>query len=261
MVVAPKAAGANGFDRGSLALGGAIDYITHTGYTAPKLQLRYEAGSDGYQKRNMSAPAGAGRFRLLPRPHRQSHRRLSGSRRRAKPRASSPTSAIAQPETWRRASTCATARPDNELAGRVTKDSIEHDPRSANPPTRRAMPTATSPAAPGWATRPPGRSTTIRRIQAGLVYHDYPMDLREGPNRLKVAYTDVSGTLNYKRRDTLWGLQSQSTTGLRVTNHLPNAGASEQVRIPHRQHRRLRAGHAHSRLHLSGFGHRAARGQ
>ena len=29
--------GANGFDRGSLALGGAIDHISHTGYTAPKL--------------------------------------------------------------------------------------------------------------------------------------------------------------------------------------------------------------------------------
>jgi iron complex outermembrane receptor protein len=69
-------------------------------------------------------------------------------------------------------------------------------------------------------------------IQAGLAYHDYPMDLREGPNRLKVAYTDVSGTLDYKRRDTLWGLQSQSTLGLRMTKHLPNAGASEQVRIP-----------------------------
>ena len=47
--------GANGFDRGSLALGGAIDYITHTGYTAPKLQLRYEAGSKGYAQREISS--------------------------------------------------------------------------------------------------------------------------------------------------------------------------------------------------------------
>lgn len=69
-------------------------------------------------------------------------------------------------------------------------------------------------------------------IQTGLVYHDYPMDLREGPNRLKVAYTDVSGTFDYRRRDTLWGLESHSTLGLRVTKHLPNSGASELVRIP-----------------------------
>jgi Outer membrane receptor proteins, mostly Fe transport len=58
------------------------------------------------------------------------------------------------------------------------------------------------------------------------------MDLHEGPNRLKVAYTDVSGTLNYKRRDTLFGLQSNTTVGLRNTKHLPNSGASEYVRIP-----------------------------
>ncbi|SUD62377.1 TonB-dependent receptor [Ectopseudomonas oleovorans] len=54
--------GANGFDRGSLALGGAIDYITHTGYTAPKLQLRYEIGSYGYQKRNIASGQVLGDF-------------------------------------------------------------------------------------------------------------------------------------------------------------------------------------------------------
>jgi iron complex outermembrane receptor protein len=69
-------------------------------------------------------------------------------------------------------------------------------------------------------------------IQTGLVYHDYPMDLREGPNRLKVAYTDVSGTFDYKRRDTIFGMESRSNVGLRVTKHLPNDGASEFVRIP-----------------------------
>jgi iron complex outermembrane receptor protein len=58
------------------------------------------------------------------------------------------------------------------------------------------------------------------------------MDLREGPNRLKVAYTDVSGTFDYKRRDTIFGMESRSNVGLRVTKHLPNDGASEFVRIP-----------------------------
>ena len=68
------------------------------------------------------------------------------------------------------------------------------------------------------------------RLEAGLVYHDYPMDLREGPMRLKVAYTDVSGTLNYVRRDTLFGHQSNTTIGWRTTKHLPNSGASQFVR-------------------------------
>ncbi|MET1079015.1 MAG: Plug domain-containing protein, partial [Pseudomonas sp.] len=47
--------GANGFDRGALALGGAIDYVSHTGYDAPLLQVRYAMGSHGYQQRQVSS--------------------------------------------------------------------------------------------------------------------------------------------------------------------------------------------------------------
>lgn len=47
--------GANGFDQGSLALGGAINYVTHTGYDAAPLQVRYEVGSRGYQHRHISS--------------------------------------------------------------------------------------------------------------------------------------------------------------------------------------------------------------
>lgn len=64
------------------------------------------------------------------------------------------------------------------------------------------------------------------------MYHDYPMDLREGTNRLKVAYTDISGTLNYIRQDTLLGRDSKTTVGLRTTQGMPNNGVSEYVRVP-----------------------------
>lgn len=47
--------GANGFDYGALALGGAINYVTHTGHDAAPLQVRYEAGSRGYQHRHVSS--------------------------------------------------------------------------------------------------------------------------------------------------------------------------------------------------------------
>ena len=47
--------GANGFEAGALALGGSINYVTHTGYDAAPLQVRYEAGSYGYQKRQISS--------------------------------------------------------------------------------------------------------------------------------------------------------------------------------------------------------------
>ena len=73
--------GANGFDRGALALGGAIDYVSHTGYNAPLFQVRYADG----QPRLSAAPgqfrAGAGRLRLLHGPDRRPCRRLPGPHR------------------------------------------------------------------------------------------------------------------------------------------------------------------------------------
>ncbi|PTR18035.1 TonB-dependent receptor domain-containing protein [Pseudomonas sp. GV085] len=223
--------GANGFDRGALALGGAIDYVSHTGYDAPKLQVRYATGSHGYQQRQVSSGQVLGAFDYY----------LAMTDANAdgyQDHTASESQGVIANFGYRFNPNLETRfdlrhrQTDNDLAGRVTKHSIEHDPRAANPAyvvrdDRRDEPGSTF----------IGNKTTWyidddSSIQTGLVYHDYPMDLREGPNRLKVAYTDVSGTFDYKRRDTLWGLQSQSTLGLRMTRHLPNAGASEFVRIP-----------------------------
>ncbi len=223
--------GANGFDRGALALGGAIDYISHTGHDAPLLQVRYVTGSHGYQQRQVSSGQVLGDFDYYVsltdsnadgyQDHTRSQSRgvIGNFGYRFNPSLETRFY-LRYRET------------DNDLAGRVSKHSIEHSPRAANPnyvsrDDRRKQPGSTF----------VGNKTTWyidddSSLQAGLVYHDYPMDLREGPNRLKVAYSDVSGTLDYKRRDTLWGLESRSTLGLRVTKHLPNDGASEFVRIP-----------------------------
>jgi len=213
------------------ALGGAIDYVSHTGYDAPLLQVRYATGSHGYQQRQVSSGQVLGDFDYYVsltdanadgyQDHTRSQSRgvIGNFGYRFNPNLETRFY-LRYRET------------DNDLAGRVSKRSIEHDPRAANPAyvsrdDRRKQPGSTF----------VGNKTTYyidddSSIQTGLVYHDYPMDLREGPNRLKVAYSDVSGTLDYKRRDSLWGMESRSTLGLRVTKHLPNDGASEFVRIP-----------------------------
>ncbi|MFO3674852.1 TonB-dependent receptor family protein [Pseudomonas protegens] len=223
--------GANGFDRGALSLGGAIDYVSHTGYDAPLLQVRYATGSHGYQQRQVSSGQVLGNFDYyVSLTDSNADGYQDHTRSQSKGLIGNfgyhfnPNLETRFYLRYREI--------DNDLAGRVTKRSIEHDPRAANPAyvsrdDRRKQPGSTF----------VGNKTTYyldddSSIQAGLVYHDYPMDLREGPNRLKVAYSDVSGTLDYKRRDSLWGLESRSTLGLRVTKHLPNDGASEFVRIP-----------------------------
>ncbi|MFQ6574306.1 TonB-dependent receptor family protein [Pseudomonas sp. UM16] len=222
--------GANGFDRGALALGGAIDYITHTGYDAAPLQVRYEVGSRGYAKRQVSSGQVLGDLdyyvALTDSEYDGYQEHSSGS-----------SKGIAANVGYRFNPNLETRfylryrETENDLAGRLTKEQIKHHPRDANPAYLARDDSRPQPGST-WV----GNKTTFyldddSRLETGLVYHDYPMDLREGPMRLKVAYTDVSGTLNYFRRDTLFGHESKTTLGWRSTKHLPNSGASQFARI------------------------------
>ncbi|WP_017477118.1 TonB-dependent receptor domain-containing protein [Pseudomonas sp. PAMC 26793] len=223
--------GANGFDQGALALGGAVNYVTHTGYDAPKLQVRYEAGSHGYAQREISSGqvlGDADYYISLTDSHYdgfQNHSAGSGK-------------GMAANFGYRFNPDLETRfyfryrETDNDSPGKLTRDQISHDPRAAaslnvTRDSKRLQPGST------WIAN----KTTLHlddnaRVEVGLAYHDYPMDLREGTNRLKVAYTDVSGTLNYIRQDTLFGRDSKTTIGLRTTQSMPNNGGSEFVRIP-----------------------------
>lgn len=221
--------GANGFDQGSLALGGAINYVTHTGYDAAPLQVRYEVGSRGYQHRHVSSGQVLGNLdyyvALTDSEYDGYQAHSSGSAK-----------GIAANFGYRFNPNLETRfylryrETENDLAGRLTKDQIKHHPRAAN-----AAYLARDDSRPQPGSTWVGNKTTFfldddSRLEAGLVYHDFPMDLREGPMRLKVAYTDVSGTLNYMRRDTLFGHESKTTVGWRTTKHLPNSGASQFAR-------------------------------
>ncbi|MCX2900483.1 TonB-dependent receptor family protein [Pseudomonas mandelii] len=223
--------GANGFDRGALALGGAIDYVSHTGYDAAKLQVRYAMGSHGYQQRQISSGQVLGAVDYYVAV-------TDASADGYQDHTASKSQGVIANFGYRFHPNLETRfylrhrQTDNDLAGRVTKYSIEHDSRAANPAYVARNDSRDQPGSTFIGNKTTWFIDDDSSIQTGLVYHDYPMDLREGPNRLKVAYSDVSGTFDYKRRDTLWGLESQSTVGLRVTKHLPNAGASESVRIP-----------------------------
>jgi len=223
--------GANGFDQGALALGGAVNYVTRTGYDAPKLQLRYEAGSKGYAQREISSGQVLGDADY--------YISLTDSESDGYQRQSAATGKGVAANFGYRFNPDLETRfyfryreTTNDTPGKLTRSQISHDPRAANRlnvarDSKRLQPGST------WIAN----KTTLQlddscRVEVGLSYHDYPMDLREGTNRLKVAYTDISGTLNYIRQDTLFGRDSKTTLGLRTTQAMPNNGASEYVRVP-----------------------------
>ncbi|MBX8574164.1 TonB-dependent receptor domain-containing protein [Pseudomonas cichorii] len=223
--------GTNGFDQGSLALGGSINYLTRTGYDAPRLQLRYEAGSHGYTKRQISSGQVLGDLDYYV--------SLTDSNYDGfQDQSSGGSKGIAANVGYRFNPNIETRfyfryrETDNDTPGRLTKNQIQHDPRAANSLNVTRDSKRLQRGSTWLANKTTFYLDDNSRVEAGLVYHDYPMDLREGTNRLKVAYTDVSGTLNYIRQDQLAGHQSITTIGLRTTKGLPNNGASEYVRIP-----------------------------
>lgn len=223
--------GANGFDQGALALGGSVNYVTHTGYDAPKLQLRYEVGSHGYTQREISSGQVLGDadyyFSLTDSAYDgfQDHSAGSGK-------------GVAANFGYRLTPDLETRfyvryrETTNDSPGKLTRSQISHDPRAANALNLARDSQRLQPGSTWIANKTTLHLDDSARIEAGLSYHNYPMDLREGTNRLKVAYTDVSGTLNYIRQDTLFGHDSTTTLGLRTTQAMPSNGASEYVRVP-----------------------------
>ncbi|MGE8504873.1 MAG: TonB-dependent receptor family protein [Pseudomonas sp.] len=229
--------GANGFDRGSLALGGAIDYITHTGYTAPKLQLRYEAGSRGYQKRSIASGQVLGDFDY--------YLALTDSETDGyQDHSSGKGKGIAGNFGYRINENLETRfylryrETEHEVPGRLKKEDIKHNPRAAAANNLRIDAYRDQPGSTWLANKTTWQIDDDSTLVAGLAYHHYPMDIVENssPNgntyRVRVDYSDVSGTLNYTRRHTLFGLNSTTTLGFRNTTTLPSSKSKENAALP-----------------------------
>ncbi|UFQ97782.1 TonB-dependent receptor family protein [Pseudomonas wenzhouensis] len=228
--------GANGFDRGSLALGSAIDYITHTGYTAPKLQLRYETGSHGYQKRNIASGQVLGDFDYylaLTDSHTDGYQ----------DQASGKGKGIAANFGYRLNENLETRfylryrETAHETPGRLTKAQLKDDPRQAAANNLLIDAHRDQPGSTWLANKTTWQIDDDSTLVAGLAYHHYPMDItetfyRSGAYRIRVDYSDISGTLNYTRRHTLFGLNSVTTLGLRSTTNLPSSKSKETVALP-----------------------------
>ena len=229
--------GANGFERGALALGGAIDYITHTGYTAPKLQLRYETGSYGYQKRNIASGQVLGDFDYYV--------ALTDSETDGyQDHSSGKGKGVAANFGYRLNENLETRfylryrETEHETPGRLTKAQLKDDPRQAAAANRSIDAHRDQPGSTWLANKTTWQIDDDATLVAGLAYHHYPMDIVETrlPNgntyRIRVDYSDISGTLNYTRRHTLFGLNSSTTIGWRSTTNLPSSTSRETAALP-----------------------------
>jgi iron complex outermembrane receptor protein len=124
--------GANALAYGSSALGGAIDYVSHTGLSAPGSSARLEAGSFGYLRARLASGFSEGSSDLYFSLSQQSQ---EGFRRHA----DQNNQRLFANFGWKWAENVETrvylssVVTDSELPGNLTKAELELDPRQAAP--------------------------------------------------------------------------------------------------------------------------------
>ncbi|QCI11814.1 TonB-dependent receptor [Pseudomonas putida] len=222
--------GANAFDIGSLYLGGAINYVTKTGYDAAPLQVRYEAGSYGYQKRQISSGQVLGPLDYYVSLTDSSSDGFQDQTRGKSAGFAGNVGYQFSPQLktrlyYRYRTT------DNETPGYITKAQLKDDPKQANPTSVNVRAHRKQPGSTWVGSKTQYTFDDDSHLEFGLVYHDYPIDARQGVNRTTWGFTDYSTSLKYDRLDSLFGKNSVTRLNLLRTEHL-NAYAKTSVRIP-----------------------------
>ncbi|MCQ8242243.1 TonB-dependent receptor family protein [Rhizosaccharibacter radicis] len=213
--------GANAFNVGSVDLGGAIDYHTKTGYTSLPAEARYEFGSFGYQKEQLSSGKVVGALDYYV--------SLTNSYRTGYQDQTRATSTGVVANLGYQITPDISTRfylryrqTQNEYPGFLTSTQIAKDPTVAQAPysqgyygSNRIQPGST------WV----GNKTSFRlddrsKLDVGFVYHNYPIDIRSTNFDAVWGYDDVTASAQYTRRDDLFGHDSNTTIGFFSTTHV-----------------------------------------
>lgn len=213
--------GANAFQYGALSLGGAINFVNQTGYTAPGLRLRAEAGSYGYNKQSVSFGGVEGAFDYYVNAD---NYRSDGFRDYSLSKSQGVVANFGY-KFSPKLETQLMLRYRDEYhndPSATTLDQVKHH-------SDRASATAASSGAgsrrPGsvWA----GSKTTYTfdddaTLSVGLSYYEYAHN--NSPNSPSNPsywdWHDLSAVINYDRTDQWFGHESRSSVAFTSTEHL-----------------------------------------
>lgn len=224
--------GANGFDRGSVTLGGVINYVSNTGldFESP-LGIRLESGSYGYRKYQASSGGQYGPVDYYV--------SVTGSEREGYQQQTRGTSFGIQANLGYEITPSIRTRfyfryrrTSNESPGLITVAQMEADPRVANPSQVALDAVRIQPGSYWIANKTTFDLSDRSAVELGMVYHDYPIEQQLGVNRGRWGYQDLTGSLRYTRTDTLFGRDSNTTLGLLYTTHPTRAYLRNYVRVP-----------------------------
>lgn len=212
--------GANAFDYTALSLGGAINMITHTGYTSPGNYARFEAGSFGWRKQQLSTGGVEGNadyYVSLHNSERDGYQDYTFTKAKG----------VVSNFGYRFNSKLDTRliiryrEQYHENAGTLTRAQLKDD---------SSQPNLTTVAQRGDSTKNGsiwvGSKTTYNfdddsQLELGLVYHNYKQILGKKspviPNHWE--WRDINTSLRYLRSDELFGHQSKTTLSFSNTLH------------------------------------------
>ncbi len=208
--------GANAFQYGALALGGAINLATHTGRTSPGVYGRFEAGSFGWRKQQLSvggvSESGDNDYYVS----------VSNSERRGyQQNTNVETKGIVGNFGFRLTPQLETRlfvryrEEYHQNPGLLTVAQLKADSRQTDPVVVNGRQDGTKPGSTFIGSKTTYTIDDVSKLEFGLVYHDYPQILNVNapgatgtPNYW--TWRDINASLRYLRSEQLFGLQSET---------------------------------------------------
>ncbi len=216
--------GANAFDYGALALGGAINYVSNTGLSAPGGQVRVEAGSFGYFKVQVSDGAVDGKlddYVSLTASDRQGYQAHSQSRSaRLEANVGYRITPNIENRTYLRYAYTNFSNP-----GALTRAQLDANPSQAVASALNANSNRIQPGSTWIGNKTTDRIDANSTLEVDAVVHNYPIII-DGNNRSNWWQDDVTGRVKYTRTDSLLAGSSVTTVSLDSTTQV-NGGVRD----------------------------------
>lgn len=201
--------GANAFDRGALALGGAINYVSNTGYEAFPAQARLEAGSFGYFKGQVSSGLVDGPFDY--------YISLTSSTRAGFQKHADSNTDRAEANFGYKITPNLDTRfyfrfgyTNFQQPGTLTRAQIVADPTQANPSNTLLNAGRIQPGSELIGSKTTLAINPTSSLELGLAFQNFPILITGGTAPSNWAYGNLAAQLKYTRSDTLFGHESNT---------------------------------------------------
>ncbi|WP_187671796.1 TonB-dependent receptor family protein [Zestomonas carbonaria] len=212
--------GANAFDYTALSLGGAINFVTHSGYTAPGNYARFEAGSFGWRKQQASTGGvvdNADYYVSLANSERDGYQDFTFTKAKG----------VVSNFGYRFSPKLETRlliryrEEYHENSGTLTRAQLKDDSSQTNPATELSRGDSTKEGSTWIGSKTTYTFDDDSKLEFGLVYHNYPQILskKSSVNPNHWSWRDINTSLRYLRSDQLFGRQSNTTLSLSNTWH------------------------------------------